>query len=112
MKLKRILFIAILLIMTFTLTSCRVNWFDEQYDVPWYVVAIPTLIICCVAFFIAVRFQETIKSEGAQTFRKGRFDSFQTAGRDAVGLKRKENSDLCGGRQGLRPLTPQAFEKA
>ena len=53
MKLKRILFIAILLIMTFTLTSCRVNWFDKQYDVPWYVVAIPTLIICAIVFFIA-----------------------------------------------------------
>ena len=59
-----------------------------------------------------VRLQEIKKNEGAQTFRKGRFDSFQTAGGDAVGLKRKENSDLCGGRQGLRPLTPQAFEKA
>ena len=36
-----------------TLTSCRVNWFGESYDVPWYVVAIPTLIICGIAFFIA-----------------------------------------------------------
>ena len=53
MKLKRILFIAFLLIMTFTLTSCRVNWFDEQYDVPWYVVAIPTAIFCAIVFFIA-----------------------------------------------------------
>ena len=53
MKLKRILYLTLLLILTLTLTSCKVNWFDKQYDVPWYVVAIPTLIICCVAFFIA-----------------------------------------------------------
>jgi predicted RNA-binding Zn-ribbon protein involved in translation (DUF1610 family) len=53
MKLKRILFIAILLLMTFALTSCRVNWFDEQYDVPWYVVAIPTAIFCAIMFTVA-----------------------------------------------------------
>jgi DNA-directed RNA polymerase subunit RPC12/RpoP len=53
MKLKRILFIAILLLMTFALTSCRVNWFDESYNVPWYVVAITTAIFCVIAFFIA-----------------------------------------------------------
>lgn len=55
MKHKRILLITLLLILTLTLTSCQVNWFGESYDVPWYVVAVPTLIFCCAVFFIAGR---------------------------------------------------------
>ncbi len=55
MKLKRILLLTLLVILTLTLTSCRVNWFGESYDMPWYVVAIPTLIFCAVVFFIAGR---------------------------------------------------------
>ena len=26
------------------LTSCRVNWFDKQYDVPWWMIAIPVAV--------------------------------------------------------------------
>ena len=26
------------------LTSCRVNWFDQQYDVPWWMIAIPVAV--------------------------------------------------------------------
>ena len=46
----------ILLILTacsiFTLSSCRVNWFGETYDAPWYVIAIPVAIIAIVGYFI------------------------------------------------------------
>lgn len=31
------------------LTSCKVNWFDRQYDVAWYFVAIPVAIVCILA---------------------------------------------------------------
>ena len=53
MKKIRFVILFLLLASILTLTSCRVNWFGESYDVPWYVVAIPTLIICGIAFFIA-----------------------------------------------------------
>jgi DNA-directed RNA polymerase subunit RPC12/RpoP len=53
MKKIRFVILFLLLASMLTLTSCRVNWFGESYDVPWYVVAIPTLIICGIAFFIA-----------------------------------------------------------
>jgi len=52
---KKIKFVILffLLASMLTLTSCQVNWFGESYDVPWYVVAIPTAIFCAIAFFIA-----------------------------------------------------------
>lgn len=53
MKFKRVLFISTLLLSVFSLTSCRVNWFDSHYDVPWYVIAIPTVIIVAIIFLIA-----------------------------------------------------------
>jgi hypothetical protein len=49
--------------------------------------------------------------EGAKTSRKGRFYSFQTVTEGGACLKRRKHSDLCGGRQGLCPLTPRTFEK-
>ena len=55
MKKIRFVILFLLLASMLTLTSCRVNWFGESYDVPWYIVAVPTLIFCCIAFFAAGR---------------------------------------------------------
>lgn len=35
------------------LTSCEVHWFDQSYEVAWWVVAIPTVLILAAAFFFA-----------------------------------------------------------
>lgn len=53
MKIRKVLFISLIILLTLTLTSCRVNWFDTHYDVPWYVIAIPTAIFAAVIFLIA-----------------------------------------------------------
>ena len=35
------------------LTSCRVNWFDRQYDVPWWAVFIPVVVFALFVWIIA-----------------------------------------------------------
>ena len=35
-------------------TSCRVNWFGEAVDAPWYVVAIPVLLLLAAAYLIVM----------------------------------------------------------
>lgn len=34
-------------------TSCQVNWFGEQYTVPWWVIAIPSVMIVAVALLLS-----------------------------------------------------------
>ncbi len=53
MKFKRIVPVLCLTAFIPLLTSCRVNWFDRQYDVPWYYVAIPVAIYCAIVWIIA-----------------------------------------------------------
>lgn len=36
-----------------SLTSCKVNWFDKQYDVPWWTVAIPVTVITVTVILLA-----------------------------------------------------------
>ena len=35
------------------LSSCTVNWFDGQHDVPWWVVAIPLVILAVILLIVA-----------------------------------------------------------
>ncbi len=49
---KKIYFLITMLICAFSLTSCRVNWFNTSYDVPWYFVAVPIIIIFVIAYFV------------------------------------------------------------
>ena len=53
---KRILAILTVCIISLSLTSCKVNWFDKQYDVPWYCIAIPVAIFTCIMFFAAGKY--------------------------------------------------------
>ena len=34
------------------MTSCKVNWFGETVDAPWYYVAIPVLLIFVIGYAI------------------------------------------------------------
>lgn len=44
MKKKWYVLCVLLCILTMLLSSCKVNWFDKQYDVAWWVIAIPVTI--------------------------------------------------------------------
>ena len=48
-KLICLIFIICLLVF---LCSCKVNWFNETYDVPWYYVVIPCVVIFVLAYII------------------------------------------------------------
>lgn len=46
---KKIFILSDLIVLTLTLSGCTVNWFDKHYEVPWYVIAIPVIIIFVIA---------------------------------------------------------------
>lgn len=50
---KKLAFIFVTVALTFSLSSCKVNWFDQQYDVPWWAIAIPVVIFSAIVFFFA-----------------------------------------------------------
>ena len=51
---KKILALFVLIcILTVLLTSCQVNWFDQQYDVPWWVISIPITILSVLVWIVA-----------------------------------------------------------
>ena len=54
---KRILLsLFTLILFMFSLTSCKVNWFDRQIDVHWFVIAIPVVLIFIIShIFIVTR---------------------------------------------------------
>ena len=43
-------------ISTFSLVLGKVNWFDQQYDVPWWVIAVPVIIISLIAWIAAGKY--------------------------------------------------------
>lgn len=47
--------IPFILLPLFTLTSCRVNWFTETYDVPWFYIALPVAVIAVAAYLGIIR---------------------------------------------------------
>ena len=51
---KRLVLILFLL-LPLVLTSCRVHFFDRQYDVPWWVIAVPEILFICLVTYIAGR---------------------------------------------------------
>lgn len=45
--------------LTFMLTalmlnSCHVNWFTESYDVPWWMIAVPVVLILVISHILIV----------------------------------------------------------
>ena len=49
---KKILSIFVLVLTTLSLTSCKVNWFGDTIDVPWYYVLTPILLISVLGYII------------------------------------------------------------
>ena len=52
---KKVWLFLVLLVLTLSLTSCRVNWFGSTLDVPWYYVAIPVLLVFAVAYVVLMK---------------------------------------------------------
>jgi len=50
---KKIALIFVTVALSFSLTSCKVNWFDKHYDVQWWVIAIPVIIFFAIVCFAA-----------------------------------------------------------
>ena len=49
------LVLTLFLLLPFVLTSCRVHFFDRQYDVPWWLIAIPEAIFIVLITYIIGR---------------------------------------------------------
>ena len=47
---KKIFALTMLLLSLLSLSSCQVNWFGATYDVPWYTVVIPVLLLFAVCY--------------------------------------------------------------
>lgn len=56
MKGKRFLISFLLLYTSVFLTSCKVNWFDKSYDLPWLFVAIPTVLFVLIVMIAAGKY--------------------------------------------------------
>ena len=46
---KKTVYFSITAVCALLLSGCTVNWFDKTYDVPWYVVAVPIILLCIIA---------------------------------------------------------------
>ena len=51
---KKLLWLGFLGAGMLLFSSCKVNWFDRTYDVPWWVIAIPVVLILVVAHVYVV----------------------------------------------------------
>ena len=52
---KALIGFPLLLMATSSLTTCKVNWFGETVDAPWYFVVIPVVLIFVVAYIVLMR---------------------------------------------------------
>lgn len=76
---KRICLLTVLLSAVGFLTSCRVNWFDMYFDVPWWVIAIPVALFSVIVFCIAgkgISSEEYVCSECGRSFYPTFFQAF------------------------------------
>ena len=53
---KKITFVLLIAALMSLFTSCKVNWFDQQYDLPWWMIAIPVVILLTVTWFFGGKY--------------------------------------------------------
>ena len=49
---KLVALFILICIMTVSLTSCQVNWFDKHYEVSWWIIAVPIVIFSVIVWFL------------------------------------------------------------
>lgn len=52
---KKLLSILLIISYAMVLASCKVNWFGAQYDVEWYVIALPVTAIFVCGYILLMR---------------------------------------------------------
>ncbi|MBQ9121145.1 MAG: hypothetical protein IJY12_02140 [Clostridia bacterium] len=52
---KRVFLMLCLALFPLCLTSCRVRWFGQMLEAPWWIVALPVLLFSAVALYLAGR---------------------------------------------------------
>ncbi|MBE6563847.1 MAG: hypothetical protein E7655_01030 [Ruminococcaceae bacterium] len=52
---KALLFLLTLSLM-FLLCSCKVNWFGQSFEVPWYFVVLPVCVIFLLSYVLLMSF--------------------------------------------------------
>ena len=55
MIVKNFLFVLMSICCIFLLSGCRINWFDESFDVSWYVVFIPIVIVFIIVYVFIIK---------------------------------------------------------
>lgn len=43
-------------VLCFSISSCTVNWFDKTFSVPWWSIAIPTVVLVLVVWVVAGKY--------------------------------------------------------
>ena len=56
MKMKLFAFGFLISATPLLLTSCKVNWFDKQYDAPWWAIAIPVAIFSVAMILLCTKY--------------------------------------------------------
>ena len=51
---KKVFLISLVLISALMLSSCQVNWFGSHFDVPWYFIAVPVVILFVVLYVFMI----------------------------------------------------------
>lgn len=49
---KKLCLSVLLTTLLCNLTACEVHWFNQSYDVPWYVIAVPVALFSVIMFYI------------------------------------------------------------
>ena len=51
---KKVFLSSLLIVSTLMLSSCQVNWFGSHFDVPWYFIAVPVVVLFVVLYVIMI----------------------------------------------------------
>ena len=51
---KKVFLSSLLIVSTLMLASCQVNWFGSHFDVPWYFIAVPVVVLFVVLYVIMI----------------------------------------------------------
>ena len=89
---KKLLFAITLFTSTLLLSSCKVHWLGNAIDVPWYLVAIPIVLLLVVLYIFML--SETYICPDCKTEIKPKWYQFSIAFQS--GSKRVVKCPKCG----------------
>ena len=104
---RKIMFLVLTVLSAVSLSACQVNWFDKTIEVPWYVVALPTILILFVSLAVAYRviFSRTYVCPICKTEIKPKWNDFSLSVH--VNGKRLAKCPHCGKKSFCEPKSKQ-----